>query len=168
MWLRWACSFQGRWWDLFLCIGVTNAIFQSQSNFWSLREMLNIWASGKAREDAHFFRTMLGIPSGPVDSKELRPSKVILTTSGVNIWSKPDFIQLCLDFTRCYGILVIFNCKNWWEVEVEDVTYFGLRVRVPEGRAISNMLTRDCSFLLMYLWNLPVFLLRSRLSSRDA
>ena len=49
--------------------------------------MSNIWASGKAREDAHFFRTMLGIPSDPVDSEELRPNKVILKISGVNLTS---------------------------------------------------------------------------------
>ena len=79
--------------------------------------MSNIWASGKAREEAHFFRTMLGIPSGPVDSEELRPSKVILTISGVKLTS---FIS---EHILTYGpCVVLFVSKLYRPVLVASRT----------------------------------------------
>ena len=34
--------------------------------------MSNIWDSGKAREEAHLFKTRLSVPSGPEDDEESR------------------------------------------------------------------------------------------------
>ena len=59
-----------------------------------MNEKSKMWQRGRARPDAHRFKKMFGMPSGPEDVEEVSPINVLNTRSGVKS-----------TFVNCFAVL---------------------------------------------------------------